>query len=223
MELKGKTINFLGDSITEGHCVKDKENNRFDNVIKNRCGLAKVNNYGVGGTRIAHQITPSEIAKHDMNFCERCFSMDKEADIIVVFGGTNDYGHGDAPLGKPTHTMRTTFCGSLNYLCTTIKSDYPNAICVFMTPTHREGDDKISQNQNKPACADRRFLYEYVNMIKEIVPKYGFYVLDLYNELGIDPKKPEDREKYTADGLHFNDAGHIAIAEKLIEFLQNIN
>ena len=34
MDLKGKTINFLGDSITEGCGVTDIEANRYDNVIK---------------------------------------------------------------------------------------------------------------------------------------------------------------------------------------------
>ena len=32
MELKGKTINFLGDSITEGVGVSDIQNNRYDNA-----------------------------------------------------------------------------------------------------------------------------------------------------------------------------------------------
>ena len=50
MDLKGKTINFLGDSITEGCGVTDIEANRYDNVIKRNCQLKKVNNYGIGGT-----------------------------------------------------------------------------------------------------------------------------------------------------------------------------
>ena len=36
MDLKGKTINFLGDSITEGCGVSDVEANRYDNVIKRK-------------------------------------------------------------------------------------------------------------------------------------------------------------------------------------------
>lgn len=28
----------------------------------------------------------------------RADEMDDDADIVIVFGGTNDYGHGDAPM-----------------------------------------------------------------------------------------------------------------------------
>ena len=45
-------------------------------------------------------------------------------------------------------------------------------------------------------------------------------MLDLYEKLGIDPTKPEDKEKYTVDGLHFNDAGHHILAARLQEFLE---
>ena len=52
MELKGKIIDFLGDSITEGVGVTDRENNRYDNILKRQFGLKATYNYGIGGTRI---------------------------------------------------------------------------------------------------------------------------------------------------------------------------
>ena len=60
MELKGKVINFLGDSITEGSGVSDIANCRYDNVIHREYGLAAHNNYGIGGTRLAYQKNPSQ-------------------------------------------------------------------------------------------------------------------------------------------------------------------
>ena len=100
MDLKGKIIDFLGDSITEGVGVQDRINNRFDRVLERNCGLKATYNYGIGGTRLAHQRTPSEKPRHDLCFCGRAYDMNKDADIIVVYGGTNDYGHGDAPFGE---------------------------------------------------------------------------------------------------------------------------
>ena len=53
MELKGATINILGDSITEGvgaSCVE----NRYADVFARLYG-AKVNNCGVSGSRFAAQ------------------------------------------------------------------------------------------------------------------------------------------------------------------------
>lgn len=111
MELKGKTINFLGDSITEGVGVSDINNNRYDNRLKSLLGLKKVNNYGIGGTRIAHQYFPSEKPRYDLCFCGSAYNMDKGADVIVVYGGVNDYIHGDACFGKLKGKMPATFCG----------------------------------------------------------------------------------------------------------------
>ena len=60
MELKGKVINFLGDSITEGSGVTNLADCRYDNRLAAMCHLSAVNNYGIGGTRLAHQMYPSE-------------------------------------------------------------------------------------------------------------------------------------------------------------------
>lgn len=54
MNLNGKTIDFLGDSITEGVGVEDL-NNRYDNRLKAMLNLKEAYNYGVSGTRLAHQ------------------------------------------------------------------------------------------------------------------------------------------------------------------------
>lgn len=99
MELKGKKINFLGDSITEG-AGTSCEAARFTCVLKDIAGLSEIRNYGIGGTRIARQQTVTN-EKHDKNdYCGRFQSMDDDADIIVVFGGTNDYGHGRRTVRK---------------------------------------------------------------------------------------------------------------------------
>ena len=52
MELKGKKINFLGDSITFGAGVSDPDN-RFTVRIGRSAELAASRNYGISGTRIA--------------------------------------------------------------------------------------------------------------------------------------------------------------------------
>ena len=53
MELKRKKINFLGDSITEGHGTSAPEN-IFLNRLSRATG-ATANNYGISGSRIARQ------------------------------------------------------------------------------------------------------------------------------------------------------------------------
>ena len=136
MELKGKIINFLGDSITEGVGVTDIENCRYDNVIHKKYELAAHYNYGIGGTRLAYQQKPGAKPAHDLYFPGRAYKMFKNPDIVVVYGGVNDYIHGDAYFGTMEDRDATTFCGAVYYLMDILKTEYAGKTIVFMTPAH---------------------------------------------------------------------------------------
>lgn len=226
MELQGKVVNFLGDSITEGVGVTDCENNRYDRVILRECGLKAANNYGISGTRLAHQVHPSTNPSFDLCFCGRAYRMDPAADIIVVYGGVNDYIHGDAPFGAEGDTVNDTFCGGVGCLMTTLKRLYPKATIVFMTPAHMcywditLSDLEVSNQPEKQP--DAKPLAAYVDVIKAAGKRHNIPVLDLYAKLPIDPKIEEDAQRYTVDGLHFNDAGHAVLAQCLIDFLEQL-
>ena len=42
--------------------------------------------------------------------------MNHDADYVIVFGGTNDFGHGDAPFGEIGDKTPDTFCGAVDDL-----------------------------------------------------------------------------------------------------------
>lgn len=129
--------------------------------------LKKVNNYGIGGTRIAHQGVPSEKPRYDLCFCGRAYNMERNADIIVVYVGVNDYIYGDAYFGKLTDKTPATFCGGVDFLMRLLQSEYGGAKIVFMTPAHMQYDDlydtKASERPMKKS--DAKPLYEYVKVI----------------------------------------------------------
>ena len=223
MELKGKIIDFLGDSITEGYGVSDKENNRYDNILKRECELKEAYNYGIGGTRLAHQTKPSEKPRYDLCFCGRAYNLEPSADLIVVYGGVNDYLHGDAPVGKMGDKTPATFCGAVWWLMNFLKSTYKNKPIVFMTPARYCGKGVKSDlvpHPHEGKLPDAQPLLFYVETIKETAKQFDIPVLDLYHNLGIDPHNPEDCKNLTIDGLHFNDEGHKIIASKLKAFLE---
>ncbi len=223
MELKGKYIAFLGDSITEGVGVIDQAN-RYDNVIAREYGLAKTQNLSVSGSRLAHQSVPSEKPHYDLCFCGRAAALDNEADMCVVYGGVNDYIHGDAYIGKPTDSTPATFIGGVNFLMNALKTKYPDKPIVFLTPARmclRGTTDELASPRpiKKP---DALPLEAYADIILEAGERNGVYVLDLFRELPVNPNKPEDFEKYTTDGLHLNDEGHIMLAHLLAKFIEKI-
>ena len=223
MNIQGFKVNFLGDSITVGTGVTDVENCRYDNRLAAMCQPSAINNYSVGGSRLAHQIRPSENPRYDLCFCGRACVMDTSADMVIVFGGVNDYIHGDAPFGEIGDTTPATYCGSVYFLMNYLKETYANKPIVFMTPARcflRHQVDDLYPSVHSARYVPGKPLLPYVEVIQETAKQFGYPVLDLYHDLGLDPHDPEIFDTYTLDGLHFNDVGHGVIAQKLKEFIE---
>ena len=223
MDIKGFKVNFLGDSITEGFGVADWDGCRFDNRLAKMCQLAAANNYGVGGTRLAHQFYPSEKPRYDLCFCGRVYTMDTSADMVIVYGGVNDFIHGDAPFGQIGDTTPATYCGGVYFLMNYLQENYSGKPIVFMTPARcflrKEVSDLVPSTHAKKTVPGKPLL-AYVEVIQETAKQFGYPVLDLYHDLGLDPHDPEVYDVYTLDGLHYNDVGHGVIAQKLKEFIE---
>ena len=221
MILEGKIISFLGDSMTEGYGLDDISD-RYDNVLMREYGLRGVHNYGINGTRLAHQRTPSKIPRYDLSFCSRMYDMAKDSDIIVVWGGANDFAHGDAPLGDlETSNTPATFCGSVNFLMSNLRLLYPNSQVVFMTPARIcfYGMPDTLRSKMSSKGPDAQPLIYYVDIIKRAGEKYGIPVLDLYREFEINTNLEEHARLYTSDGVHYNAVAHEKLAHTLAEFL----
>lgn len=215
MELQGKKILFLGDSITEGHGTSAPEH-IYWNVVEQLTGAA-CKGYGIGGTRIARQQKPSDCEVYDRYFGSRVAEMDPEADIVMVLGGTNDYGHGDAPLGHPADRTPDTFYGALHDLCRQLIEKYPTAVIAFMTPTHRLDEERLV---NERGVRNVATLGTYAQVIREVAEEYGLPVCDLRRISGINPAIGAQKALYMPDGLHPNDAGAARIAQRIVGFLQ---
>lgn len=77
--------------------------------------------------------------------------MDDDADLIYVFGGTNDFGT-DVKLGEFDDSRENTFCGALNILCEGLSQKYSAKTIVFITPLYRV----CQPNQNGNTLAQFR-------------------------------------------------------------------
>ena len=218
MNLEGKVINFLGDSITEGvgTSAPDKI---YHAVLAKEAKLKEARNYGISGTRFAYQQGGifSQYPKDDnvdkMCFNRRFESMSDDADAVVVFGGTNDFGHGDAELGSMKDRTPDTFYGACHALFSGLVKKYIGKPVVIMTPLHRS----VEALPTKTAT-----LRDYVNIIREVAEFYSLPVCDLYAYGCIQPQIEEQKVMYAPDGLHPNDAGNALIAQKLRKCLENL-
>ncbi len=216
MELQGVKMAVLGDSITQGVGVSDYDN-MFFNRIKKECGLRALYVDGISGTRLARQKVPTYDPIADFDFISRVDHMDEDCEVVVIFGGTNDFGHGDAPLGISGDHTPYTFWGACSVLCEKLMIRFPKSQIVFMGPLHRLNEDNpYGDRKTEPVAT----LYEYAEILQTVTKKYSIPYLDMLQVGGMTPKVPVNRELYMPDGLHPSDAGHALIAAKLMGFLK---
>ena len=210
MEIRNLKFNFLGDSITEGVGVSDPEK-KYVSVFASKYGPLLARNYGIAGTRFARQQSPTvNNPSYDRDFCSRVCELDADADVVVVYGGVNDFGHGDAPFGCFEDRTPDTFMGACHVLMTSLIERFPLATIVFMTPLHGTCEEKPNK---RPLC-------DYVQAIREVAAYYAIPVLDLYTVSGLQPKVPILKSTYLPDSVHPNEAGAERIADRLAAFLQ---
>lgn len=184
-----KKINFLGDSITVGRgatagSIIDYSYVDYTSKILN-CDFV---NYGIGGSTI----TAGTYGYYPMS--ERYVDMG-EADIIFVFGGTNDFRYKPAPLGSPGDMDKdVSFYGALNTLIKGLMEKYPNSRILFSTPLQCYKDRDVNTHN--------QVLKDYVDAIKVRCENYSIPCLDLWASGNLCPNIPVEKINKIYDGLH---------------------
>ena len=207
-------INVLGDSITEGARATTIEK-CYVNLLGKMLN-AETRNYGISGSRIAPQHNPLH-DPYNFSYCERVHKMNKDADYVVIMGGTNDFGHGDAPFGKVGDKSPETYCGAVDYLINELLKDYSKEKIIIIPPLHRENENNpMGDGYSKTVPGET--LPKYRSAQVEIIKKYGLHILDIVEEFGAGENNP-----LLADGLHPNNEGHYLIAKRLADYIKSIN
>lgn len=153
--------------------------------------MCNYTNYAVSGT----SFSKPGLADTSQSFEERVKNITGDYDTIVVFGGTNDFGHS---------VSLDVFEQSVNNTLTTLCTKYPTAKMFLITPPQRS-DMSVNLRNNT--------LWEFVEVLKKCAQKYGFKVVDAYSESGI---TTFNTNVYTKDNLHPNGTGMAMIANCFI-------
>ena len=207
-------INFLGDSITEGAWAGLVER-RYSTLVANALG-AEEYNFGLSGTRIAKQVKKTNNPDADV-YMTRAVKMPKDAAFTFVFGGTNDYGHGDAKMGTMDDRDPYTFYGAMHELVAYLVSEFDRKKLCFVMPIPRYDQDNLYGDGSKDEPMYP--LSAYIAAEKEVLDYYGVEYLDLTDKFYV-PTTPEDDGDLFADGLHPNAAGHSFLAACLLEYVR---
>jgi len=206
---EGRSAVFVGDSITAGVGTTKL----YYEYLGEALDFGSVTAMGVSGSCMS---TASNYGTTREPLITR-YNKIPSSDLIVVFMGTNDYGH-ETPLGSVEDTKDGTFYGALNVIVPALVEKHTSSKIVFVTSIHRYGygTSKILGTKftydNIPNGVGAT-LGDYVNAIKNVCANNGVSVIDLFEECTIDPTKASVREELIPDGVHPNAAGHEIIAE----------
>lgn len=182
----GKKIAILGDSISCG---------AYPGILKELSG-AELQNLAVSGSLLAGGMTGkvSQVAA--------------DADLVIVFGGTNDYWHKNRAIGAADSTDSSTFVGALRYIHTYLKTERPQAQLLFVFPPDQTFQGKPSTTDFGYGTLDD-FRAAFLNFcVEEQVP---------YLDLG---ETAFDSAQHATDGVHPNATGHQIIAQAIYDRMQ---
>ena len=196
-----KKIACLGDSITEGVNAGGWQWHRYiDRWCKNNGIETTVVNLGIGGTSVC---TSSYVTEQLQPFVNRLDTIPTDSDVIVIFGGTNDWGN-NATLGTIDDTGTSTFYGAYKHILEWLAINRPNAKVMTMTPLKRyyRGGGSVWVNAQTTPNNKGNLLQDYVRAVKEVSDLYAVPCVDLHNDSGLNPVLEAVRTKFIGDGLH---------------------
>ena len=209
-------IAFLGDSITFGYDLDDK-GKKYSTLVCNALGRVE-ENFGITGTLMAKAGLNRE---DDLAFVTRISLID-DAEIAVVFGGTNDYFWSDQPINGNDDRY---FSHALETIIEHIKNNRKGKMTLFVTPYPHNGIGNFygGERWNTSSCHDtdeKNFnghcLPDYVEAIENACFKNQIPCLNLHKDFEFDWRI------HTTDGCHPNEEGHKLLAAKILDRIENL-
>ena len=209
-------IAFLGDSITFGYGLEDKSK-KYSTLVSNALGLEE-ENFGITGTLVAKTGMNKADGK---DFLSRLHLI-KDADIAVVFGGTNDYFWSDEKIFGDTHDEKY-FADAIESICKFFNEERKGKINLLVTPYSHNGvgnylggesHNTSSRHDTTEINYNGHVLRDYVKTMTDISKKYGVPCLDLHKDIDFDWRV------HTLDGCHPNDEGHALLADAVTKALK---
>lgn len=189
----------LGDSITRGTYWEDGAYHiaaeSYPKLLKKRLRVDELLCVAIDGVSIS-STSPDKPENALCNICrEIC-----DADIVLIAGGTNDYGNsGGVELGEINDKEDFSFYGALEILYQTVQNNNPKGQIYVVLPIPR-------LEENVPNIKGY-VLEDYRTAIEKKAREYGFFVIDT-RRMPIDPHNEMGRKLHICDGLHPNQEGH---------------
>lgn len=225
--ISNKKVVFYGDSITHNwekydHDLNLTRGNDYNyglgyghvKMLNDVCDFKSVDNFAVSGGCFANTYYLNNcrpVWRHAPHQVACSIDALKEADVVFVMLGTNDYseqvrfGH-YKDIANSFDQDDMTFHEGMNYTFDKIKQTNPNALVFVLNILFRTVDVEAHATFNFSVD-------EYNLAINHVCKEYGFNLIDvskLFNK--------ENIKNYSDDGLHPNENGYKVLTNYILEY-----
>ncbi len=215
----GKVLDFIGDSNVfgldpnNGGNLRKKVAKPYVEQLKELCGFAEVNNYGISSSTLATKSSDPAWNNARNPVCIRYADM-KPADVIGFAIGINDFWLG-VSLGtfNPDDTNTDTFYGALNVFLKGLITKFPKAAIFGFTMI-----DYKDKTRGYGANSAGYTLEQLREAIRTGCSYYNIPVLE-GPEMGFSTKVEAQRNLLMPDDLHYTQEAHNIIARKSSKFI----
>lgn len=217
--LKGRSVLFVGDSITEAICEVNNPHLRYTAGWPGRIGWAngmRWLNTGISGATVSNNWGPGNTVRVQVGWHKGM-----PFDLVIAHGGVND-AMGKCPAGtvapgsaedyNPAAEDFKTFAGSLEYLFWQIRRDIPGAKVGYI----------VNFKLEKSGWSDWAKMPEYLPLMKKICKKWAVPYLDLWDDASVTAQiKPKTRTAL-GDSLHPNELGYDILYPYVEQFVEAV-
>jgi lysophospholipase L1-like esterase len=200
---------YNGDSITQGISIAGVGGKiGYAKTVNQLLYFGEVDNFAVGGTRLAH------VDGESYALVDRLNDMSTDADVVFIMANTNDYAS-QVPIGDADSTDISTYNGALNTLFTWLKNNYKQQPIIISTMLTRKINYDPVSGDPLPISIE-----QYAQAVRDRVSDYHFILYDAYSWSGLDLRtSATDGTGITNDGLHPNQYGAELLGRKIASFI----
>ncbi len=213
-DFSDKTVQFIGDSITEGITASVTEDGTKLTYVE----------YANRYLQIGDLITNGKAGRMYTNYGGDEYSLVQsidnnvyfDADVYVIYLGVNDYmtvpQSGPKRYGNINDTVSTAgYCGAVRQFMNHMKRYFADREVIFVLtyPLSRQVTCEYSDVTTQPTLND------YLEIQRKLAAENGFHVIDLYGAGFMDCTSAEVNNYFLTDDIHPTDAGYKVLGEHI--------
>lgn len=207
------SIDFVGDSITEGVGGREKEDGTkvsYVEYVQQALGFGTVAKNGLAGRMISDYSTQQELS---ITY-NRYNLFNPKYEITVLYAGLNDYLYKTEVrnFGVLNDGSTGGYCGQLQMLMRSFPVEYPNTtffiVTAFQTPETNEAGE-YTNFDGIPTLND------YMEPQRQLAAEGGYQVIDLYQTGFMDMHDEQTAATLLSDSIHPNDTGYRILGEHI--------